>query len=251
MRATGLPPVQVSQDSWEYQGCKPQGYTSSPSIPGYLGIPNSPGIIPGCKPQVYPQSKYPRIPGITRQSQDYPGMQATGLYLQSKYPRIPGNTRQSRDHPGMQATGLPPVQVSQDSWEYQTVPGSSRDASHRATPSPSIPGFLGIPDSPGIIPGCKPQGYPQSKYPRIPGNTRQSRDANQRATPPVQVSQDYWEYQTVPGSSRDASHRATPSPSIPGFLGILYRQYQDYPVTAGMTSSIDRATACPSTPRLP
>ena len=70
----------------------------------------------------------------------------------------------------MQATGLPPVQVSQDSWEYQTIPGLSRDASHRATPSPSIPGFLGIPNNPGIIPGCKPQGYPQSKYPRIPNN---------------------------------------------------------------------------------
>ena len=148
MQPTGLPPVQVY-------------------ITVFLGIPDNPGILPGCKPQGYPKSKYPRIPGNTRQSQDYPGMQTKGLYLQSKYPRIPGNTRQSREYPGMQATGLPQVQVSKDSWEYQTVPGLSRDASHGATPSPSIPGFLGIPDSPGIIPGCKPQGYPQSKYPRI------------------------------------------------------------------------------------
>ena len=213
------------------------------TIPGFLGIPDSPRIIPGCKPQGYLQSKYTSqdsweyqtIPGLSM------GCKPQG-YPQSKYPRIPGNTRQSRDYPGMQATGLPQVQVSQDSWEYQTIPGLSRDASHRATPSPSIPGFLGIPDNPGIIPGCKPQGYPKSKYPRIPGNTRQSRDyPGMQATGlhPVQVSQDSWEYQTVPGLSRDANQKAIPPvqlsqdskyPGIPGNSG----QSRDHPRMRGM-----------------
>ena len=195
MQPTGLPPVQVSQDSWEYQ------------------------TIPGWKLQGYPNIKYPRIPG---------------------------NTRQSWDYPGMQATGLPPVQVFQDSWEYQTIPGLSRDASHRATPSPSILGFLGIPDNPGIIPGCKPQGYPESKYPRIPGNTRQSRiipgcepqgypqseypripgNARQsQGCKPQGYPQS--KYPRIPGNTKQSwdypgmqATRATPSPSIPGFLGI-------------------------------
>ena len=167
------------------------------TIPGFLGIPDRPGLIPGCKPQGYPKSKYPRFPGNTRQSRDYPGMQATGLYTpspsipgflgipdsaglipgckpqgypKSKYPRILWNTRH-RDA-SHRAT---PVQVSQDSWEYQTVPGSSRDASHRATPSPSIPGFLGIlyrqsQDylvTVGMTMQEHRQGYCLSKYPKI------------------------------------------------------------------------------------
>ena len=130
-----------------------------------------------------PMSKYPRIPRILGQSWDCPGM-GNMLTPMSKYLRIPKILKQTWDCSVMASIlgqswdcprmthmttiqGLswdthmstPTFKVSQDSQDTRTILGLSQDGQHADPPCPSIPGFQGYSDNPGIVPGwptCRP-----------------------------------------------------------------------------------------------